>query len=354
MTQVITRYFEEAGQAVAAKEEFLYRRSFSPRIVRQFTSAEGLADTLISAKVEAQTAAAYQDRMAQGGGALLLVYAGYKPLGVAKITREVCAAMGAVRLDGLEEEVYVKEEKQELLSVLPDHPHFLTKARDPDRTHFYMADWPIPLISRRVPFSDSVFPRHARMANFPIPLTDRRKPYTGSMIEPHGRMANFPIPLISKRKPYTGSIFEPHARMANFPLPLISRRKPYTGTLIGRHPRMANWPFPHLMNGKTGTNSLMPGGPRMANFPIPLISKRLPYTRSIFARHARMANFPISLISKRKPYTGSMIAPHGRMAAFPWPLVIKHGVDPDTRAGEGFSLSKMFGWPTIMRRSLPG
>ena len=36
-------------------------------------------------------------------------------------------------------------------------------------------------------------------------------------------MANFPIPLISRRKPFTGSIFPPHARMADAILPLVTR-----------------------------------------------------------------------------------------------------------------------------------
>jgi hypothetical protein len=337
MTTVITRFFDSAAQARLARHELIHRRRFSVKIIRLFEDANGLEDALTSAHVEAKTAKSYQKRMAKGG-AVLLVFAGHKPLSVAKTTREVTAEMGAVDLGDLTEEVYVKEEPGPRLSVLRDHPHMLTRPRDPLSDNYHMADWPLPLISRRKPFSEALFPRHARMADFPIPLISRRKPYSESIFPRHKRMADFPIPLLSDRKPYDESIFPRHKRMADFPIPLISRRKPYTGSLIPRHQRMATWPFPLLINGKTGTNALIPGGPRMANFPIPLTSDRKPYTGSIIPRHGRMANFPIPLLSKRKPYAESMIEPHARMANFPIPLL------------SDFSFSKMLGLPTVTRR----
>ncbi|WP_415403993.1 PucR family transcriptional regulator [Tateyamaria sp. SN3-11] len=348
MTQVITRYFDSAEQALAVRQELLYRRRFSVRIIRFYDTADGLLDALLDAQVAADTAKAYEARMADGG-AVLLVMAGHKPLSVAQTTRDVTAEMGAVDMGGLVEEVTVPDEKRPTLSVMRDHPHMMTRRRDPYATNFHMADWPIPLISRRKPFSEMLFDPHARMADFPIPLISWRKPYTGSAIKPHARMANFPIPLISRRKPYTGSAIKPHARMANFPIPLISRRKPYTGTVIGRHTRMANWPFPHLINGKSD-NSIIPDGPRMANFPISLLSNRKPYDASAFPRHARMANFPISLISRRKPYTGSMFPRHARMADFILPLVLKDSKKVQMPEGGGFSLSRFLGIPTVIRR----
>ncbi|WP_299498486.1 PucR family transcriptional regulator [uncultured Roseobacter sp.] len=349
MTQVITRYFDSVEQARLVRQELVYRRRFNQKILRLYEDAKGAADALVAADVAAETAEAYQKRLAKGG-AVLMVRAGFKPLSVAQTARNVTAAMGAVDLGDLVEEVYVKDALKPSLSILQDHPLMFTRPRDPYATNFHMADWPIPLISRRKPFAEMLFPPHARMADFPIPLISRRKPYTGSAIQPHARMANFPIPLISRREPFTGSIFPRHARMANFPIPLISRRKPYTGSLIPRHQRMANWPFPHLINGKTGTNSLIPGGPRMANFPISLLSGRKPFDKSIFKRHARMASFPISLISRRKPFTGSMFPRHARMADVLLPLVIKHGDGAPRNANKGFSFSKFFGLPTLIKR----
>ncbi|MFK7754657.1 MAG: PucR family transcriptional regulator [Sedimentitalea sp.] len=345
MTKVITRYFDSATRAIQVRNELVQQRRFSTKIVRLYDDANGLADALTAANVDATAAKTYEKHVAKGG-AVLLVNAGFKPLSVAKITREVTAFMGAANLGDIVEEVFVRDEIKPASSVLTNHPKFLSREKDPYETNHYMANWPIPLISRAKPSNNSIFPRHARMADFPIPLTDRRKPFTGSIIGRHQRMANFPIPLLSKRKPNTASMFERHARMANFPIPLTSKRKPFTGSIFGRHQRMATVPFPLLINGKTGTNSLMPGGPRMANFPISLLSGRKPNTASIFGRHARMANFPISLTSKRKPFTGSAFSRHARMADMILPLVMKRSEG----GSKGFTMSGLFGLPTLIRR----
>ena len=341
MTKVITRYFDRLAAARLVRKELLHMRNFPRRIVHVFENADDIEERLAVKHVLADTAKAYKGRLANGG-AVVLVEAGYKPLGVAKITREVAAQMGAADLGDIVEEVRVKDDTNFKLSVDQDHSLILSRFRDPDDTNYHMANWPIPLISRRKPFRGSLLPHdHAHMANWPISLISKRKPFTGSIFSRHARMANFPIPLISKRKPADRLAFPRHARMANFPIPLISKRKPYTGSIFARHARMANWPFPHLINGKQGTNALMPGGPRMANFPISLLSDRKPYTGSIFSPHARMANFPISLISKRKPFTGSIFSRHARMANMILPLVST----PREFTGRG-----VFGLPTLSKR----
>ncbi len=347
MAKLITRYFDDVKTAKSVIYELVNRQRFSRRIITLYAEADGLTETLTQAGVDAKTAKAYHKAMTKGG-AVLSVRAGYKPLGVAQTTRKITASMGAADLGALAEEVVVADDERPLLSVMQDHPLFLTRLRDPDSDTYHMADWPIPLISRRKPLTGSIIEPHARMASWPFGLISKRKPYKGSLIPRHARMANVPIPLLSQRRPFTGSIFPRHARMANFPIPLLSRRKPFDGTLIGRHTRMANWPFPNLINGKTGTNSLIPGGPRMANFPISLLSRRKPYTGSIFSRHARMASFPIPLLSNRKPFTGSLIPKHARMADTILPLVTSRSKQP--AEGKRFSLSGALGLPTIVRR----
>ncbi len=349
MTQIITRYFESAQQAHEARSELVRINRLSPSILDVYEQADGLFEALVAQSVRDDTARAYQARIANGG-AVMLVRAGFKPLGVAKITRELTAAMGAVDLDPLVEEVYVKDAPKLGVSILEGHPHILKVRREPGTTNFHMADWPIPLISRRKPAANSLTSRTFHLTEFAFPLIDRRKPFTGSIFPPHARMANFPIPLISRRKPFTGSIFPRHARMANFPIRLISRRKPFTGSLIPRHGRMATVPFPLLINGKQGTNALIPGAPRMANFPIPLLSKRKPFTGSIFPRHARMANFPLGLISKRKPFTGSIFPRHARMANLFLPLTIRREDMVSQDGKDGFSFSKWLGIPTLIRK----
>ncbi len=349
MTQVITRYFDSAAQAHEAKYELVNINRFSHRILDVYENADGLVATLVAEHVSEPTARAYQNRMANGG-VVMLVRAGYKPLRVAQITRDVTAKFGAADLGPLDEEFYVRDKPKLGISILDDHPHILKVRREPGSTSFHMADWPIPLISRRAPASNSLTPPGFHLTKFALPLIDRRKPFTGSIIAPHARMANFPIPLISRRKPFTGSIIPRHARMAAFPLPLISRRKPRSRSWIPRHGRMATVPFPLLIDGKTGTNALIPGAPRMANFPIPLLSQRKPFTGSIFSRHARMASFPIGLISRHKPFTGSVIPRHGHMANVFLPLVIRRTGVAARSGGSGFSFSKMLGLPTLTRK----
>lgn len=344
MTTILTRYFESADQAESAKRELMYTHRVSPAIIRIFNDPKGLTDALTKADVVPDTAKTYSSRM-KSGGAVLMVRGKYKPLGVTKIARQVAEAKGAVDLGDINQEVFVKDERGRGLSILPDHGHIFLRPRDPDQTNYHMADWPLPLISRRKPFNETAIPRHGRMANWPIPLLSTRKPYTGSIFPRHARMANFPIRLISKRKPFTGSIFPRHARMANFPLPLISRRKPWDRFAFPRHMRMANWPFPHLINGEEHTNAIIPDSPHMANFPIGLLSDRKPYDGSIFPKHARMAKFPIGLISKRKPITASVFSRHARMADLILPLVTRRVED----GGEARSFSKLLGWPTIKR-----
>ena len=225
MTQVITRYFESAERAREAKYELVKINRLPSRMLDMFDSADGLVDALAKQSIPEATALAYQSRLANGG-VVMLVRAGYKPLRVAQITRDVTAKLGAADLGDLVEEVYIKDEPRLGKSILEGHPHMMKVRRDPDETNFHMAEWPIPLISRRKPGANSLAPRGFFMTKLLFPLIDRRKPMTASIIPKHARMANFLLPLISRRKPMTASIFPRHARMAGFPLPLISRRKP--------------------------------------------------------------------------------------------------------------------------------
>ena len=182
MTQVITRYFDSLEQSLEARSELVYRRRLSHQIITVYETADDLAIRLAGEGVDLKTAKAYEARLAKGG-AVLMVRAGNKPLGVAQTTRDVTADMGAADLGDLVEEVSVPDARKPTLSVLRDHPHMMTRRRDPYATNFHMADWPIPLISRRKPFSEMLFEPHARMASWPFPLLSNRKPYTGSAIK---------------------------------------------------------------------------------------------------------------------------------------------------------------------------
>lgn len=356
MTQVITRYFNSADKAHAAKRR-LQNERFPPAALVVYTDAKELAKALKSEKVDAEAVRTYEERLSKRG-AVLLAKAGYEPLGAAALARKVTADLGAVDMGEMVEEVHVHDRPGHARSVLANHPFMLSRDKpiirsrkdDPPQANYHMADWPIPLISRREPTDRFAFPRHARMADWPIPLLSDRKPYDKFAFPRHARMANFPLPLIFRRKPYDKFAFPRHMRMADWPIPLISRRRPFARSLIGRHTRMANWPFPLLINGRQHTNAIIPNHPHMANFPIPLLSDREPYDNSIFPRHARMANFPLPLTVRKEPFRGSIFARHARMADKFLPLVIQHGESRTGKKGAGFSFSKLLGWPTISRR----
>ncbi|MEM8851778.1 MAG: hypothetical protein AAGE03_17315 [Pseudomonadota bacterium] len=56
MTTVITRYFDDAEQAVSVRRELVNQRRFPLKILRVYDRADGLADALTAADVPPQTA----------------------------------------------------------------------------------------------------------------------------------------------------------------------------------------------------------------------------------------------------------------------------------------------------------
>ncbi|MEM1075588.1 MAG: PucR family transcriptional regulator [Pseudomonadota bacterium] len=373
MTNVITRYFDSASQALATRRT-LQLRGFPLRDLAVFTDAQDLAETLVAEKVEAATAKAYAERLADGG-AVFLAKATYKPLGAARLTRELTAQMGAADMGGLTEEVYYKPKPTAPSSIYRDHSRYLTRKKDPTSTDFHMADWPIPLINRRKPMDDTLFPRHARMASWPIgllvPNHDRMadKPID-HLVPGHKHMARFPFGHIVPGHRYMAKfpfahIVPGHKHMAKFPFGHIVPGHKHMAKfpiahLVPKGMRMARWPFPLLINDKTGTNALMPGGPRMAGFPIGHLVPGQKYMAKIpFAHivpgHRYMAKFPFAHIVPGHKFMakypiGHLVPKGKRMANLILPLLVKHGASKSTPAGKGFSFSKMVGLPTLWAR----
>ena len=250
MTKIITRYFESVHQAQDVYRELVNTRRFSPRILTLYTSADGLADKLISAKVIPETAKAYETHVATSG-AVLLVRAGYKPLSVAQTTRDVTAEMGAADLGSLVEEVTVEDDPNYSLSILRDHPHILARPIDSTNPNTRMADWPIPLISRRKPFTGSVIERHGRMASWPIDLL-----LPGSV-----RYGRFPFDLLVPGQKFMakfpfGHIVPGHKFMAKFPF----------GQIVPGHKYMAKYPIAHQEQGhRNMANWILPHTKERAN-----------------------------------------------------------------------------------------
>lgn len=369
MTKIITRCYRSREQARAVCRELIEMQNFSPRIVDLFDSAEGLDDALTGAHVDPETARAYAAEVAKGG-AVVLVSAGYRPLGVAQTTRDVAAEMGALDMGDLVEEVYVRSRPERFSnSLLLDHPRLLTRNRAPGSTTYHMANWPIPLISRRKPVTESIIDAHAYMADRPIghlvPHNVRYGRFPFDLLVPgHKFMAKFPFGHIVPGHRFMAKfpfahIVPGHRHMAGIPFGHIvpghrfMAKFPF-GHLVPGGMRMANWPFPLLINGKPGTNSLVPGQKYMARFPfdhlIPghKLQAGFPFGH-IVPGHKHQANFPIPLISRRKPADSYAFPRHAHMANMILPLVTRSSERaPD--ADKRWSLSRWLGLPTLMPR----
>ena len=267
------------------------------------------------------------------GGTVMMVEAGYKPLGVARIAREVTAAFGAADMGKAVEEVDVKDSAARAqLSVITDHPLILSKFRDPNDTNYHMANWPLPLISRRKPFRETVVPPHGRMASWPIGLTLPGKVRFGKfpfdlLVPGHKFMANFPFGhLIPGHKHQAGfpigHLIPGHKFQAKFPFGHLfpghkfQAKFPF-GHLVPGGRRMANWPFPLLINGKQGANALVPGHKYMAKFPF----------AHLIPGHKYQAKFPFGHIvpghryQARFPF-GHIVPGHKIMAKFPFGHIV--------------------------------
>ncbi|MDJ0993313.1 MAG: PucR family transcriptional regulator [Dinoroseobacter sp.] len=374
MTQVITRYFDSAEKALSVRFELVERRRFPLDITRFYDDADGLAETLVEADVEKTTAKEYEKRVAKGG-AVLMVRAGYRPLAVAKTTREVMAEMGAAELGKFSEETFVPYEESPKSSVLQNHPLMMSRRRDPSDTNYHMADWPIPLISRRKPSTVSVIEPHGRMASWPIGLLVPGRIRYGRfpfdfLIPGHKHQADKPIGLLVPHKKRYGAfpfgLLVPHSkRYGAFPFGLLIPGQKFQakfpfGHLVPKGMRMANWPFPLLINGKQGTNSLVPGQKYMAKFPFAHIVPGHKYMANVPIGHKvshnrRYGRFPFDLLVPGQKYManfpfGHIVPGHKHYADFPIQLVIAHGERGRKRSARGFSFSKLLRLPTLLPR----
>jgi len=337
MPKVITRFFDDLAELKSVSRELLYEKRFPPHIVRSFDNADSLVASLTSTGVEKETAEAYKKRMANGG-AVLLVAADYTPLGVARITRETFAASAAVDIGDLVEEVSVKSAPpaggrgRGARSVLTGGPLMMTRRRDPESTTYHMADWPIPLLTKKLRSPDPVIPRHGRMASWPIGLLVPGHKYManfpfGHIVPGHKFMAKFPFAHIVPGHKYMakfpfGHIVPGHKFQAKFPFGHIipghkfQAKFPF-GHIIPGHPRMANWPFPLLINDNSRSNALVPGQKYMAKFPFAHIvpghkfMAKFPFAH-IVPGHKFMAKFPFAHI----------VPGHKFMAKFPFAHIV--------------------------------
>ncbi len=135
MTTIFTRLYASQDIAAGVRDR-LYRAGFPRHMMRIVTchangEPHGLMSRIRKARVPAREASVYAARVAEGG-ALLIVTAGYKPLGAVRIGREALRGTGALPCNVEAEEFKVAKLPDHAPSVLKDHPRFLTAPPDPD------------------------------------------------------------------------------------------------------------------------------------------------------------------------------------------------------------------------------
>ncbi len=228
MTTVITRLFANKAAATAVEDRLRWE-GFPRNVVRVVAASEGsdtndIAAKLTRAGVQGDTAAAYASKMA-GGNALIVVNATYKPLGAARIAREVLADQNSISVGDLEEENYVREGRDHAPSVLKDHPRFFSLPADIE------AELP------RGPISSEIGMR--LLSN---------KPRKNKVISGGSFMSRafWPMKLISSGRNATSAVNKSGPRSSWFwPMPLLSN-KPRRNSVIrgGSLPlsRALGWP----------------------------------------------------------------------------------------------------------------
>jgi hypothetical protein len=133
-----------------------------------YDKADGLSDALASAHVQTATAKEYEKRVKKGG-AVVLVRAGLPPAWRGPDHPRRGRRMGAVDMGEPCRGGLCQRGARAVLELAPARSSpLLTRNRVPGSTTYHMANWPIPLISRRKPMTESIIEPHAYMADKPI------------------------------------------------------------------------------------------------------------------------------------------------------------------------------------------
>jgi len=124
MTTIITRVFPD----VAAAEKAVKRLDFKglPKRNRQIIVAGDKAEIEMQRAGVHETAMGPYAKKLAAGNAVVAVAATYKPLGVARLTREIFENADTIDMGDVVEEAKVAWEPERAPSVLKDHPLFLT------------------------------------------------------------------------------------------------------------------------------------------------------------------------------------------------------------------------------------
>lgn len=124
MTTIITRVFPDAAAAEKAVKRLDFR-GFPKRDRQIIVAGDDAENAMRRAHVHESALKPYAKKLA-AGNAVVAVAATYKPLGAARLTREIFEKFDTVNMGDVVEEASVAWQPEKSPSVLKDHPLFLT------------------------------------------------------------------------------------------------------------------------------------------------------------------------------------------------------------------------------------
>jgi len=132
MTTIITRLYanERSANAVADRLSSEGLPKSALKVVTG-TDRDKIQHRLMQAQVHRDAAPVYAESVA-GGTALLIVRATHKPLGAARIVREVTGSSKTIDVGVTQDDIYVRDLPDHAPSVLKEHPRFLTLPSEPE------------------------------------------------------------------------------------------------------------------------------------------------------------------------------------------------------------------------------
>ncbi len=125
MTTIITRLMPDQAAADSAADRLQFK-GVPARACDVIVAGDNADAKMARAQVHPSAMDAYAKGLA-AGNAVLVVRTTYKPLGAARLTREVLAERETVNVGGkVDEDFFVPNTPDPAPSVLKDHPRFLT------------------------------------------------------------------------------------------------------------------------------------------------------------------------------------------------------------------------------------
>lgn len=203
MTTVITRLFADKKTADMVANRLTWE-GFPKSALRVIADADdALHERMESARVDEAARPVYAEKIG-AGAALLVVHATYKPLGAARIAREVTERAGAIDVGAVPDDTWFPDGPERAPSILKDHPRFMTLPLDPEdyRGGPISRELGIPLLARKRK-RNSAMRGGGHMSRFfwPMPLVIRKRS-ARSAISGGAHMSRFfwPMPLVTTKK----------------------------------------------------------------------------------------------------------------------------------------------------------